>query len=194
MFSQMPPGGEEPNTSSSYFESIKARQSSLPPPMIRPGGVAGTTTQLWTPPPTPPLPIPVNSSLGQQQQTQQAASRMTLQQLRRLPPSERPVEPTPSKYTGASIPSRSFRLLQLITGEDIENQYSSSAAAAAPTPSPSPSARPASSMAAFGRPAAPRPQQHQQPVSSVATTAHFTNQPNVSYTAAPVSTDFGTDF
>ncbi len=196
MFSQMPPGGEEPNTSS-YFESIKARQSSLPPPMIRPGGVVGTTTntQLWTPPPTPPLPIPVNSSLGQAQ-TQQAASRMTLQQLRRLPPSERPVEPTPSKYTGASIPSRSFRLLQLITGEDIENQYSSSAgnAAAAPTPS-SPSARPASSMAAFGRPAAPRPQQ--QPVSTnVATTAHFTNQPNVSYTAAapPVSADFGTDF
>lgn len=201
MFSQMPPGGEEPNTSSSYFESIKARQSSLPPPMIRPGGVGGvagtttTNTQLWTPPPTPPLPIPVNSSLGQQQQTQQAASRMTLQQLRRLPPSERPVEPTPSKYTGASIPSRSFRLLQLITGEDIENQYSSNssagnaAAAAVPTPS-SPSARPASSMAAFGRPAAPRPQQ--QPVSSVATTAHFTNQPNVSYTAA--ATDFGTDF
>jgi hypothetical protein len=43
---------------------------------------------------------------------------------KKLPPSERPPDPTPSKYMGANIPSRSFRFLQLMTGEDIENQFS----------------------------------------------------------------------
>jgi hypothetical protein len=43
---------------------------------------------------------------------------------KKLPPSEQPPDPTPSKYMGANIPSRSFRFLQLMTGEDIENQFS----------------------------------------------------------------------
>lgn len=42
---------------------------------------------------------------------------------KKLPPSERPPDPTPSKYMGANIPSRSFRVLQLMTGEDIDNQF-----------------------------------------------------------------------
>lgn len=186
MFSQLPPETSSKNShteSNSFFENMK-RQSSLPPPVSR--GTPGST-QLWTPPPTPPLPVPVNSSLAQQQQSQQ---KLTLQQLRRLPPSERPVEPTPSKYTGASIPSRSFRLLQLITGEDIENQYAASPSL--PNPPPTTQTRPASSMAAFGRPLpvgnpAPGPES-------------FTNQPHASYTTAAPSTssgghnDFGTDF
>ena len=42
---------------------------------------------------------------------------------KKLPPSERPPDPTPPKYMGGNIPSRSFRVLQLMTGEDIDNQF-----------------------------------------------------------------------
>ncbi|XP_054155638.1 probable serine/threonine-protein kinase DDB_G0282963 [Oppia nitens] len=42
---------------------------------------------------------------------------------KKLPPSQRPPEPTPSKFMGSGIPSRSFRVLQLMTGEDIDNEY-----------------------------------------------------------------------
>lgn len=42
---------------------------------------------------------------------------------KKLPPSERPPDPTPSKYMGGNIPCRSFRILQLMTGEDIDNQF-----------------------------------------------------------------------
>lgn len=35
-----------------------------------------------------------------------------------VPPSERPVGNEPHKYTGSSIPSRSFRMLQAMTGQN----------------------------------------------------------------------------
>ena len=44
---------------------------------------------------------------------------------KKLPPSERAPDPTPSKYMGGNIPCRSFRILQLMTGEDIDNQFAS---------------------------------------------------------------------
>lgn len=38
-----------------------------------------------------------------------------------VPPSERPVGTDPHKYTGSSIPSRSFRMLQAMTGQNNGN-------------------------------------------------------------------------
>lgn len=38
-----------------------------------------------------------------------------------VPPSERPVGSEPHKYTGGSIPSRSFRMLQAMTGQNNGN-------------------------------------------------------------------------
>lgn len=35
-----------------------------------------------------------------------------------VPPSERPVGVEPHKYTGSAIPSRSFRMLQAMTGQN----------------------------------------------------------------------------
>ncbi|XP_015379039.1 PREDICTED: uncharacterized protein LOC107173150 isoform X3 [Diuraphis noxia] len=39
-----------------------------------------------------------------------------------VPPSERPVVSEPHKYTGGSIPSRSFRILQAMTGQNNEEE------------------------------------------------------------------------
>ncbi|XP_025193742.1 uncharacterized protein LOC112593533 isoform X3 [Melanaphis sacchari] len=39
-----------------------------------------------------------------------------------VPPSERPVGSEPHKYTGGSIPSRSFRMLQAMTGQNNEKE------------------------------------------------------------------------
>ncbi|XP_050056020.1 uncharacterized protein LOC114125536 isoform X6 [Aphis gossypii] len=39
-----------------------------------------------------------------------------------VPPSERPVGSEPHKYTGGSIPSRSFRMLQAMTGQNNEEE------------------------------------------------------------------------
>lgn len=218
MFSQLPPGGEPGSTNGgrSFYDPYEAvkRQSSLPPPNSR------GNTQIWTPPSTPPLPPVVNSTAYQQQQP-----KLSLQQIRRLPPSERPVEPTPSKYSGSHIPSRSFRyvpiidinyarrlvdenvlngcffhfnihsLLQLITGEDIENQY---APQSEQPPAPVQPQRPASSMASYGRPPNPPPA---PPVAPSTPIPFHNQQSHVSY--APLqhqqqqplsSSDYGTDF
>ncbi|XP_025415003.1 uncharacterized protein LOC112686790 isoform X3 [Sipha flava] len=40
-----------------------------------------------------------------------------------VPPSERPTSSEPQKYTGSSIPSRSFRMLQAMTGQNNEEEY-----------------------------------------------------------------------
>lgn len=99
--------GNEPN--------VIRRQTSLPPSANR---LSGTYMQIASSTPPPP----VNS-----QNTVRQASKLNWNQIRKLPPSERPPEPNPSKYTGSHIPSRSFRILQLITGEDIENHYANDA-------------------------------------------------------------------
>ena len=39
----------------------------------------------------------------------------------RLPPSQQPQQPSPPKYSGGNIPSRSFRVLQMMTGEDVND-------------------------------------------------------------------------
>lgn len=38
-----------------------------------------------------------------------------------VPPSQQEAEAEPKKYTGGSIPSRSFRMLQAMTGEDSDD-------------------------------------------------------------------------
>jgi hypothetical protein len=40
-----------------------------------------------------------------------------------VPPSERPTSSEPQKYTGSSIPSRSFRMLQAMTGQNNGNIF-----------------------------------------------------------------------
>lgn len=55
----------------------------------------------------------VHRAPAQQQQHQQQA-RVTSELY--VPPSEQEVQPDPRKYTGSAIPSRSFRMLQAMTG------------------------------------------------------------------------------
>ncbi|XP_050536096.1 probable global transcription activator SNF2L2 isoform X2 [Daktulosphaira vitifoliae] len=55
-----------------------------------------------------------------------------------VPPSERPVGHEPHKYTGGSIPSRSFRMLQAMTGQNNEKEDENSRILSlAPYPYPS---------------------------------------------------------
>lgn len=126
MFSQLQPGEQPPPAQAStmtpdHFYVNPRRETSCPPPRVythEPGMATGGQV------------TPVR---------EQSQPRLTQQQLRKLPPSQRPAEPNPAKYTGSNIPCRSFRLLQLMTGEDIENQYASQ---------PAQPARPSSSMGA----------------------------------------------
>lgn len=129
MYSQLPAGVEPPQpitktlTPDNFYVNTR-REASCPP--------ARSATQYSYEPGM------ATSGQPMAPQREQSQPRLTQQQLRKLPPSQRPPEPNPSKYTGSNIPCRSFRLLQLMTGEDIENQYASQ----------SQPARPASSMGA----------------------------------------------
>lgn len=105
MFSQLPPSSAN-NYSNDNYNSHNSRQSSLPPHISR-----SMTPSFGT------------NSYGTNSLQRTSNKRITMSELRKLPPSERPHEPPPSKYTGANIPSRSFRILQLITGEDVPNQF-----------------------------------------------------------------------
>nr|XP_027196071.1 probable basic-leucine zipper transcription factor R [Dermatophagoides pteronyssinus] len=110
MFSQLPP-----STSQQTFTTIKSRQSSLPPLSNGNGyGKNGPESPIGTPPINP---------WKQMAQINNSGRRLSMSELRKLPPSERPHESAPLKYTGANIPSRAFRILQLITGEDVPNQF-----------------------------------------------------------------------
>lgn len=111
MFSQLPPSTSQQQT----FTTIKSRQSSLPPLSNGNGyGKNGPESPIGTPPINP---------WKQMAQINNSGRRLSMSELRKLPPSERPHESAPLKYTGANIPSRAFRILQLITGEDVPNQF-----------------------------------------------------------------------
>jgi len=116
----------------------------------------------------------------------QQQQKLTPQEIRRLPPSERPPEKTPPKFTGAHIPSRSFRLLQLITGEDIENQYQKDGLQQAPMVHTHQPQRPASSQASFGttsqrpsNPPPPIPAHQTQKVKTVVETVQTVQQQTI---------------
>jgi hypothetical protein len=55
-----------------------------------------------------------NSAQAQRAPAQQQQARVTSELY--VPPSEQEVQPEPRKYTGSAIPSRSFRMLQAMTG------------------------------------------------------------------------------
>lgn len=162
---QPPPPAPQPSS------FVSRRQTSLPPPTPPPKRYPGCYMDLL-PTPSSPQPEVVNSPMRSQ-------PRLTPSQIRRLPPSERPPEPNPSKYTGSHIPSRSFRLLQLITGEDIENQYAEPVEQQQQQ-SPPVSER-TSSVASVSKPIQ-RPQ-HQPPLPPTMASSSFNS-----------SFDYGTDF
>ncbi|OTF72114.1 hypothetical protein BLA29_009310, partial [Euroglyphus maynei] len=108
MFSQLPPQ-----------QTFSSRQSSLPP-LSNGNGYDGNRID----PESPQIVTPsINPWKQMEQMNNNSGRRLSMSELRKLPPSERPHESAPLKYTGANIPSRSFRILQLITGEDVPNQF-----------------------------------------------------------------------
>lgn len=146
MFSQLPPNQKPPqpnlterkNFDPSDFYQKPVRQSSMPPQQNV------SNTKPYNPyQPNYDLPSP---PVVNRREPGRAVSqpRLTPAELRRLPPSQRPPEPQPSKYTGSNIPCRSFRLLQMMIGEDVENQY---AQTFSEQQQPQQPARPSSSLA-----------------------------------------------
>ncbi|XP_060835966.1 uncharacterized protein LOC132918615 isoform X3 [Rhopalosiphum padi] len=67
-------------------------------------------------------PVPMDNNYKQSVPINNYVSVEPIESKMYVPPSERPVGSEPHKYTGGSIPSRSFRMLQAMTGQNNEEE------------------------------------------------------------------------